>query len=406
MSEIEELLRRHTDSVDAALSGFEGQITTINDAVQALQRSQSQQPIRTAVARGGSISRPGHQQAGSVDGIAPSSFGMADMRNLSCSGDARDSLANIMRGVVTSAMRENSDPDGGYLVPEVIAAQIETLVLRQSPLRRICRVVDFISSPKVVLPVNARGATAGWVGETEDRTETETPELATVNPPGGTLYALPAASEEVVEDAIINMDQFLEENVVDAFAESESEAFIRGNGIKKPAGFLAPDRIPTTQADGARPVGTLQYIPTGNPASLSTDMISLLVKMIFSMKAGYRQAPGVAWLAATEMISYLTQLRDELGRPLFIPSLTDGVPGTLLGYPVLEAEHMDPVVADATPLAFGNWQRGYVIGDRTKLNVLRDPYTTKGIIKWYFRKRVHGSVLNSEAIKLLRVSAE
>ncbi|WP_241763577.1 MULTISPECIES: phage major capsid protein [Sphingobium] len=128
--------------------------------------------------------------------------------------------------------------------------------------------------------------------------------------------------------------------------------------------------------------------------------------MIFSMKAGYRQAPGVAWLAATEMISYLTQLRDELGRPLFIPSLTDGVPGTLLGYPVLEAEHMDPVVADATPLAFGNWQRGYVIGDRTKLNVLRDPYTTKGIIKWYFRKRVHGSVLNSEAIKLLRVSAE
>lgn len=403
MSEIETLLREHTENVDAALSGFEGQIATINDAVQALQRSQAQHPHRSAVSRGGSIVTPGALATSGADLTA--GFGLADARNLSFTDEARKELANIMRGVSTSAMREGNDPDGGYLVPEVIRNQIEALVLRQSPIRRVARVVDFTESPKVVLPVNMRGATAGWVGEGEERTETDTPELAAVTPPGGTLYALPSASEEVVDDAIVNLEQFLEENVVDAFAENESEAFIRGNGIKKPAGFLAPDRLPTAQVDGDRPLGTLQYIPTGEAALLGDDMVSTLVAMVFSLKAGYRQAPGVSWLGSTDVISALARLKDGDGRPLYIPSLQEGVPGRLLGFPVLEAEHMDEVAADSFPLAFGNWQRGYVIGDRTRLNVLRDPYTTKGQIKWYFRKRVHGAVLNSEALKVLKVAA-
>ncbi len=404
MSEIETLLREHTENVDAALSGFEGQISTINDAVQALQRSQSQQPHRLAVSRGGNIVSPGAVATSGADLSA--GFGLADARNLSFTDDARKELANIMRGVSTSAMREGNDPDGGYLVPEVIRNQIEALVLRQSPIRRVARVIDFTESPKVVLPVNMRGATAGWVGEGEERTETDTPELAAVTPPGGTLYALPSASEEVVDDAIVNLEQFLEENVVDAFAENESEAFIRGNGIKKPAGFLAPDRLPTAQADGERSLGTLQYIPTGDAASLNpAGLLERLVAMVFSLKAGYRQAPGVSWLGSTDVIAALARLRDLDDRPLYIPSLQEGVPGHLLGFPVLEAEHMDQVAANAFPLAFGNWQRGYVIGDRTRLNVLRDPYTTKGQIKWYFRKRVHGAVLNSEALKVLKVAA-
>lgn len=323
-------------------------------------------------------------------------------QNIEISSVDREAMGHIMRGTMTSAMREGNDPDGGYLVPEVISAQIEAMVLRQSPIRRVARIVD-LSSPSTVLPINKRGTAAGWVGEGEDRSETAAPELAACRPPGGTLYALPKASEELVDDAIVNLEQFLEENVVDAFAETESQAFIRGNGIKKPAGFL--DGVPTADPDSARALGTLQYIPSGDANILpGADLAAILVAIVFSMKAGYRQAPGVSWLAATDAIATLASVKDGEGRPLYVPSLREGVPGMLLGYPVIEAEHMDSVGAGAFPLAFGNWQRGYVIGDRTSLSILRDPYTIKGQILWYFRKRVHGCVLNSEAIKLLKIA--
>ncbi|MDO6414032.1 phage major capsid protein [Sphingomonas sp. BIUV-7] len=402
MSEIEDLLRGHVESIDQALSGFEGQISTLQDAVTALS-SQS----RGSVARSGLAGLPSDTAV-----VDQSMIG----RRLSISEADRTQVAAILRGN-TSAMREMSDPDGGFLVPEVLRAEIESLVLRQSPIRRVARVVNFTSG-STVIPVNRRGATAGWVGELEERADTDGPQLAAVTPPGGTVYALPSASEELVDDAIINMEAFIQENVVDAIAEKETQAFIFGDGKRKPSGFLAPDLPPALDPDASRRAGVIQYIPSDTPADqmpgganagyggLSGYLIlQLLVRMIFAVKAGYRQAPGVAWLASSDFLSSLAKLKDGDGKPIWVPSFREDVPGMLLGYPVIECEHMQPTTAAGNfPLAFGNWQRGYVIGDRTQLNILRDPYTTKGIIKWYFRKRVHGSILNSEAIKVMKIT--
>jgi HK97 family phage major capsid protein len=383
MSDIEELLKKHVGDVDAALQGFEGKVGSVQDLISALNARADTMEKK--------MNRPGFSIPGEP----------AIVTKLAFPADERKQMEDILRG---KAMSIGSDPDGGYLVPEVMRTQIETLVMKQSPMRRVANVLDFTSG-FTTIPVNKRGTTGGWVGENGTREETDTPDLGKLTPPGGTVYALPSATEEVVDDAVNNLEAFISENVIDCLAEKESQAFIDGDGLAKPSGFLSGP-APVSTADATRAFGTLQYIPTGSAATIgASNQIDALVAMIFAVKAGYRQAPGCAWLGSTDVIATYAKIKDGQGNPILIPSLQEGLPSMLLGYPVIEFEHMAAIGANAFPLAFGNWRRGYVIGDRTPLNVLRDPYTTKGRIKWYFRKRVHGMVLNSEAIKLLKVAA-
>lgn len=381
--ELENILKQHVDSVELALKGFEGKVATVQDAINEI--TAQAKAIETRLARPG------------VPGIGSKSLEFDG--KLSFPEEERKQLGAILEGKAMSGLVE---ADGGYQVPEVIRNQIESLVLKQSPIRQVANVIQ-MPNRLVRLPVNLRGATGGWVGETATRSETSTPTLNEVTPTGGTVYALPKCSEELIEDAITNIEAFISENVVDTIAEMESQAFISGDGTNKPTGFLTG--TPVATADASRAFGVLQYIATGAASTLGTALADKLLAMIFATKAAYRQADGCAWLTSTDVLSQIAQLKDTQGRPLYVPSLREGVPGTLFGYPVVECEHLPVVGANAFPMAFGNWRRGYVIGDRTPLNVLRDPYTVKGQILWYFRRRTYGAVYNSEAIKLLKVAA-
>jgi len=304
----------------------------------------------------------------------------------------------ITKGTVISGA---VDGEGGFLVPLIVSKEIERLIELQSPLRRVARVVQ-LPGRDVRFPVANSGMDSGWVAEKAARPNTATPDFYAVQPPGGELYAAPQMTLAALEDAAADLEGFIQTAVVDEMARNESEAFINGNGVDKPRGFL--NGTPVATPDAGRTVGVLQYVATGTAATLGADLIGKLVAMVFATKAGYRQAPGCAWMMSTAVLAELSNLKDTTGRPLFVPSLRENVPGTLLGYPVIEAEQMAAVGAGNFPVAFGNWQRGYIIGDRTGLSLIRDPYTTRGFVTLYWRKRVHGAVLNSEAIKLLKVA--
>ena len=66
---------------------------------------------------------------------------------------------------------------------------------------------------------------------------------------------------------------------------------------------------------------------------------------------------------------------------------------------------MPDIAANATPIAFGNWKRGYTIVDRIGTRVLRDPYTNKPFVSFYTTKRVGGMLTDSQAIKLMKIGA-
>jgi len=73
----------------------------------------------------------------------------------------------------------------------------------------------------------------------------------------------------------------------------------------------------------------------------------------------------------------------------------------------VEATDMADVAANAYPVAFGDFRRGYMIVDRIALAVLRDPFTqaTTGNVRYVARRRVGGQVILAEAIVKQKVSA-
>jgi len=306
---------------------------------------------------------------------------------------------------IQAGLSTGSDADGGYAIPWKIDKELEKLLLDQSPMRRICNVIN-ASTPNYHKLVSLGGTASGWVGETDARPETDTPKLDRLTPFWGELYANPAATQQSLDDMAFDVEAFLSEGITDEFATQEGEAFISGNGILKPKGLLAYATALT--ADATRPFGTLQHIITGDAGGFKSSTATVspadcLINLLYAVRKGYRQ--GAVWLMNSNTLSVVAKFKDADGLPIWMRGLAEGQPSTLLGYPVEEDENMPDIAADAIPIAFGNFKRGFTIVDRIGTRVLRDPYTNKPNVHFYATKRVGSFLNNSQAIKLLKVAA-
>lgn len=288
--------------------------------------------------------------------------------------------------------------DGGYAVPREIDALIARELTEISPIRAIAQVVQ--TGTAGYRKLVAKGAPAsGWVSETAARPETATPTFAEIAPPSGELYANPAASQAMLDDASFDIESWLASEIAMEFARAEGAAFVTGSGINRPDGFLnAPA---TAQADGVRAFGTLQYIGSGDAAALGADPDARLIDLVHTLKAGHRQ--GASWVMNSATLATVRKLKTSDGAFLWQPGLVEGQPDRLLGYPVVEAEDMPDIAVGAFPIAFGNFRHGYLIAERSATQILRDPFTNKPFVHFYATKRVGGQVLDSAAIKLLKI---
>jgi HK97 family phage major capsid protein len=304
-------------------------------------------------------------------------------------------------GVEMKSVTGATGPDGGFAVPREIDEAIETLLKSISPIRAIASVVATGSAGYRKL-VAAGGTPSGWASETAPRPETATPVFSEIAPPSGTLYANPAASQAMLEDAAFDLEGWLSDEVAREFARAEGEAFVRGTGVNRPRGFVT---YPTTaEADGVRAFGTLQHVASGAAGAFAaTNAGDRLVDLVHALRAPYRQ--GAVWVMASDTLARIRKLKTTDGAYIWQPALSAGQPASLLGYPVVEADDMPAVAADSLSIAFGNFRAGYTIADRGETGILRDPYSNKPFVHFYATKRVGGAVVNSEAIKLMRFSA-
>lgn len=303
-----------------------------------------------------------------------------------------------------NASTTDNDPSGGYLVPKEIG---ETIVRRQvdfSPMRRLAFVRP-VNSDSYEQLINAGGGTAQWVGERESRPETAGPNWKALNFVAHEIYANPSVSQKLLDDSAFNIASEVTQAIAEDFDEKEGASFISGDGILKPRGFLSYP-TPVTTTDATRAFGTLQYVPTGVAAALS-DMShnggDALIDVVYSLRAGYRT--NASWLMNSATAGTVRKFKDLEGRYLWQDSLAAGQPPSLCGYPVAFDENMQDVGANAFPIAFGDWKRGYMITDRIGVRILRDPYSSKPFVMFYATKRVGGGLLHSDAIKLLKVAA-
>lgn len=284
----------------------------------------------------------------------------------------------------------STDGDGGYVAPIETENMIDRVLEEASPIRRIATVRK-IGTGLFRKPVSTSQAAAGWAGESDARPETTAPTLKLLDFPAGELYAMPAATQALLDDSVADVDAWLAEEVRDVFAAQETAAFVSGNGSNKPKGFLS-------YQGGA---DALQEIATGASGDfVAGDQYDTLMALTYALKSRYR--PGSSFVMNRRTLSTIRTIKDADGNYVWTPGQEAGNPSTLLGYPVIEAEDMPDIAAGSTAVAFGDFRRGYLIADRQGVRVLRDPYSAKSYVLFYTTKRVGGGVQDKDAIALMK----
>jgi len=286
--------------------------------------------------------------------------------------------------------------EGAYLAPPDIETEVTRRLSLASPIRAIAA-VRTVSSSTYSKPFSPTGPVANWVGETAARPETASPPLVQLSFPTAEIYATPAATQALLEDAAINVEQWIADEVEQVFAEKESAAFIAGDGVSKPTGFLAATK--STQA--AWSWGKLAYLPTGVagafPAANPSD---ILVALVYALKAGYRQ--NATFVMNRKVQSAIRKLKDTTGNYLWAPPAAADGRARLMNFPLVEAEDMPDLATDTFSIAFGDFKRGYLVVDRRGISILRDPYSSKPNVLFYTTKRVGGGIQDFDAIKLMK----
>lgn len=316
---------------------------------------------------------------------------------------AQDFVARYLRrgdhsGIELKSFSSASGPEGGFAVPQEIDGLIGATLRDISPIRAIATVVQTGSAGYRKL-VTTGGTPSGWVSETAGRPETDTPDFNEIVPPTGELYANPAASQMMLDDAAFDVEAWLADEIAREFAQAEGAAFVSGSGVNQPRGFL--NAAVTDENDDVRAFGALQYVASGASGSFASE--DALVDLVHTLRPAYRQ--GASFVMNSATLARIRKFKTADGAFLWQPSLAQGQPATLLGYPVVEAEDMPDIAADSLSIAFGNFRAGYLIAERSATRILRDPFTNKPFVHFYATKRVGGQLMNSEAIKLMQFSA-
>ena len=295
------------------------------------------------------------------------------------------------------ALSVGTDPDGGYVVHPDMSGRIVQKVFETSPMRAYAS-VQVISSDALEGLFDLNEASSGWVGETDARSETNTPELGKWRIPVHELYAKPKATQKLLDDASINMEQWLANKVSEKFARDEASAFVNGNGINKPRGFL-------TYASGTTLPGTIERINTGvnGDFAAAPNGGDALINALYGLKQQYRA--NATWFMNRATLKLARKLKDSDGAYLWSPGIAAGQPATMLGYPVASFEDMPDPATDSLSIAVGDMREAYQIVDRLGIRTLRDPYSAKPYVEFYTTKRVGGDVVNFEAIKLIEFTA-
>lgn len=388
-----------TEALDAKLASMDQHIDALTDAKARIER------LETKLARPGSYGNDKDSGETRESAEYKAAF-FSWMRNPTDSERknalqaAGKSLETKARETKDAAVVTSTGASGGFALPEQIERTIARLSVDISPIRQIATVRTVGTSDyKELFDIN--GAGFEWLGETDTRNQTNTPDLAEVAPTFGMASAKPQASEESLDDLFFNVEDWLNMSVAETLSAGEGAAFVSGNGTKKPTGFLGGP-TPVTTVDASRAFGTLQYIAGGQAAAMPTSLDTFL-DIIYSLRARYRN--NAQWVTNKLVLASLRKYKEATTNAYMWSGPTAaGQPATFFGYPIAEAEDMPAVAANAFPIAFGDFREGYLIADRVGMRITRDEITTPGYVKFYVRRRTGGKLRNTHAIKLLKIA--
>lgn len=316
---------------------------------------------------------------------------------------------NLKELEIKASLSSNSDPDVGYTVTPEMETTIDRVLPNVSAVRSLATVMT-IGTSVYKKVFNKAGTGFGWVGETETRPNTATPQLAAQDFPVMEIYAQPAATQGLLDDSFVDIAQWLADECAIVFGEQEGVAFASGDGNNKPKGITSYATVADATFASATSAnwGTLGYIATGGASDFVAQAGSdpgpadCMFDLEDSLKTGYQS--NANWLMNRKSRARIRKFKSTQGEYLWQPSLILGNPDTFDGKPITIDDNMPNIGAGTYPIAYGDFKRGYLIVDRVGIRVLRDPFSSKPYVLFYTTKRVGGGVQNFEAIKLLKVA--
>lgn len=288
--------------------------------------------------------------------------------------------------------------DGGYLVDRETADTIRSMLLSTSSLRAVANVVSVEAASYDVL-IDRGEVGSGWATEAAAQTETATPQIERIQIALHELAAMPKASQRLLDDSAFDIEGWLAGKIAQRFLRAESAAFVSGDGVDKPKGFLTAPKV----ANASWAWGSLGYVPTGAASDFAaSNPADCIISLVYALGAEYRA--NASFVMNSKTAGAVRKMKDADGRFLWSDGLAAGEPARLMGYPVLICEDMPDIAANAHAIAFGDFRAGYTIAERPDLRILRDPFSAKPHVLFYASKRVGGDITDYAAIKLLKIA--
>lgn len=375
--------------VKTALAGFLKEVKGFQDEVK--MKMQQQEERLTMLQTKTFAGRPALATAASEEAPHQKAFA-AYLR----SGDDDGLRGLVLEG---KALNTAVAAEGGYLVDPQTSETIRGVLRSTASIRQIANVVNVEATSFDVL-VDHSELGSGWASETAALTETTTPQIDRISIPLHELAAMPKASQRLLDDTAFDIETWLANRIADKFARAEAAAFVAGDGVDKPTGFLTHTKL----ANASWTWGNLGYVATGAAGDFAAVNASdAIVDLVYALEAEYRA--NATFVMNSKTAGAVRKMKDADGRFLWSDGLAAGEPARLMGYPVLIAEDMPDIAADAYAIAFGDFKNGYTVAERPDLRVLRDPFSAKPHVLFYASKRVGGDVSDYAAIKLLKFAA-
>jgi HK97 family phage major capsid protein len=308
-------------------------------------------------------------------------------------------------GLEKKALSAGVNPDGGYTVHSELDTMIDRVARTNVNMRNLATVRTITGRSFKKLVTTSGAGYGGWGNEHTAPTETTTPGLVELEFTPGTLWAEPRATQELLEDSDQNIEAWLADEVGIIFEATENQAFIDGNGVNRPRGFLDYSIV----ANASYAWGSIGYVPSGGSgafrtASTSVSPVDDFIALRHALKPVYRQ--NAVWLMNDATVATVRKFKDGSGNLQWKPgaSVAEGFTETFLGHPISYDDQMPDVASNSYSVAFGDFKRGYLIVDRLGTQVIRDSLTSKPYVKFYTRRRVGGGVQNFEAIKVMKMA--
>lgn len=299
------------------------------------------------------------------------------------------------------ALQAGSDADGGYMLPHSTVGRVIGKIYEMSIMRQLAD-SQTISTNDIEGMLDNDEADAGWVSELGTRSDSDSPQVGKWRIEAYEMYAMPKASQKILDDAATDVEGWLAAKVANKFARVEGTAFWQGTGVGQARGLASYSTAATS--DATRDWGTFEHVKSGANGAFHTDKFDAIHTLMGTLKDQYLM--NANFVMRRSVRTAARKIKEATtDRYMWEPGLQAGQPERLMGYPVRIDEYMPALATDSLSLAFGDFKQAYLIVDRMGVRTLRDPFTAKPYVVFYTTKRTGGGAQNTEALKFLKFAA-